>query len=83
MGIWKKQGSVERQFRLQMALKKAISQLEKRKAILEKQFRTKYTAAQTAKMTGDKDEAIRLLEECQIITDEQDEIKKEIFENYG
>jgi hypothetical protein len=79
MGIWKKQGAEQRQFRLQVALKKAISQLEKRKAILEKQFRTKYTAAQEAKASGDKAEAIRLLEECQILTDEQDEIKKEIF----
>ena len=36
MGIWKKQGAEQRQWRLQVALKKAISQLEKRKAILEK-----------------------------------------------
>jgi hypothetical protein len=79
MGIWKKQGAEQRQWRLQVALKKAISQLEKRKAILEKQFRTKYTAAQEAKATGEKEEAIRLLEECQLITDEQNEIKKEIF----
>ncbi len=79
MGIWKKQGNTERQFRLQVALKKAIAQLEKRKALLEKQFRTKYTAAQEAKASGDKEEAIRLLEECQLITDEQNDIKKEIF----
>lgn len=79
MGIWKKQGSAERQFRLQVALKKALSQLEKRKALLEKKFRTKYIAAQDAKTAGDKAEAIRLLEECQLITDEQNDIKKEIF----
>ena len=79
MGIWKKQGNTERQFRLQVALKKAIAQLEKRRAQLEKQFRTKYIAAQEAKATGDKEEAIRLLEECQLITDEQNDIKKEIF----
>ncbi len=79
MGIWKKQGGATRQFRLQVALKKAIAQLEKRRAQLEKQFRTKYTAAQEAKMAGDKEVAIRLLEECQLITDEQSEIKKEIF----
>jgi hypothetical protein len=79
MGIWKKQGSAERQFRLQVALKKAIAQLEKRRAQLEKSFRTKYISAQEAKAAGDKEEAIRLLEECQLITDEQNEIKKEIF----
>jgi hypothetical protein len=79
MGLWKKQGAAERQFRLQLTLKKAIAQLEKRRALLEKQFRTKYTSAQIAKETGDKEEAIRLLEECQLITDEQNEIKKEIF----
>jgi hypothetical protein len=79
MGIWKKQGNTERQFRLQVALKKAIAQLEKQKAQLEKQFRIKYTAAQEAKTAGDKEEAIRLLEECQLITDEQNDIKKEIF----
>ncbi|MFX1465952.1 MAG: hypothetical protein ACFFA5_05720 [Promethearchaeota archaeon] len=79
MGLWKKQSSAERQFRLQVALKKAIAQLEKRRAQLEKQFRTKYTSAQVAKETGDKEEAIRLLEECQLITDEQNDIKKEIF----
>lgn len=79
MGIWKKQGNTERQFRLQVALKKAIAQLEKRRAQLEKQFRTKYIAAKEAKAAGDKEEAIRLLEECQLITDEQNDIKKEIF----
>jgi len=79
MGIWKKQGNTERQFRLQVALKKAIAQLEKQRAQLEKQFRIKYTAAQEAKTAGDKEEAIRLLEECQLITDEQNDIKKEIF----
>lgn len=79
MGIWKKQGSAERQFRLQVAFKKAIAQLEKRRALLEKSFRTKYMAAQEAKAAGDKEEAIRLLEECQLITDEQDDVKKEIF----
>jgi len=79
MGIWKKQGNTERQFRLQVALKKAIAQLEKRRAQLEKQFGTKYIAAKEAKAAGDKEEAIRLLEECQLITDEQNDIKKEIF----
>lgn len=79
MGIWKKQGNTERQFRLQVALKKAIAQLEKRRAQLEKQFRTKYIAGKEAKAAGDKEEAIRLLEECQLITDEQNDIKKEIF----
>jgi hypothetical protein len=79
MGIWKKQGSAEKQFRLQVAFKKAIAQLEKRRALLEKQFRTKYMAAQEAKAAGDKEEAIRLLEECQLITDEQNDVKKEIF----
>jgi hypothetical protein len=79
MGIWNRQNNTEKQIRLSYSIKKAIAQLEKRRALLEKQFRTKYIAAQEAKAAGDKEEAIRLLEECQLITDEQNDIKKEIM----
>ena len=77
MGIWKSQSNTEKQIRLSYSIKKAIAQLEKRRAQLEKQFRNKYIAAQEAKAAGDKEEAIRLLEECQLITDEQNDIKNE------
>ncbi len=79
MGIWNSQSNTEKQIRLSYSIKKAIAQLEKRRAQLEKQFRTKYIAAQEAKAAGDKEEAIRLLEECQLITDEQNDIKNEIM----
>jgi hypothetical protein len=79
MGIWNKQSKNDSVIRLSYSIKKAIAQLEKRRALLEKQFRTKYIAAQEAKAADDKEEAIRLLEECQLITDEQNDIKKEIM----
>ncbi|MCK5587406.1 MAG: hypothetical protein KAI34_01610 [Candidatus Lokiarchaeota archaeon] len=79
MGIWNRQNNTEKQIRLSYSIKKAIAQLEKRRAQLEKLFRQKYIAAQEAKNLGDKEEAIRLLEECQMIDEESKTVKNELM----
>ncbi|MFX1521221.1 MAG: hypothetical protein ACFFCD_15010, partial [Promethearchaeota archaeon] len=79
MGFWNKQNNTEKQIRLSYAIKKTIAQLEKRRIQLEKLFRQKYTAAQEAKNLGDKDEAIRLLEECQTIDEESKSVKNDLL----